>query len=201
MQTLNLAVLALALVASPFAARASGSTSTSNVNVVNTPSVNVANTPTVNVGNIPVVTLGNTPAVTVANGLEKAQRVKIEMLSGGGSGAFGYAWGPVPAGKRILVESITAVTALAVGEAPPTTIMWLGTSGQLIDANLALPLQRVGTFGPYEVKDIYSANLSVNLKLEAGDWIVYSAYSPAGVQALDFMKVTVWGVMVDAPAP
>jgi len=119
-RTIHLIVLLLACVAFSPVAKASPGT-TSNVNVVNTPNVNVANTPTVNVGNQPTVTVAtSTPTPLLVRDVDNPARQPFQDQETATFDALNPFTNvdsvPVPAGKQLVIEHVSVITTLPVGQ-------------------------------------------------------------------------------------
>ena len=125
-----------------------------------TQNVNVVNTPTVNVGSLPVVTIGGTPAVHVAN--TSAAPAVISAIDDPGRVAyqsqksvtlaspqinFGVQFPAVPANHRLVLQHIAVGVAMSV--AGPVSVGSLYSSNFFIPAGSFVNLG-FATFGSFD---------------------------------------------------
>jgi hypothetical protein len=140
-------------------AAAAPTSSTQNVNVVNTPTVNVGNTPAVTISGTPAVSanVSNTKANPLpSEDVEKLARVPYSSLvsatSCSGSALCGMYIGPVPTGYRLVVRHVSAQFQLPLGTtAPPLLDLYA------YNANPKGHWLFVGKIGPTIGSTVYSA--------------------------------------------
>lgn len=178
---------------------------TSNVNVVNTPNVNVANTPTVTLSGTPTVSLSGTPSVNVANTSTSPVPVQDVRTATsqpffhhnfftfstqfGNDSADAYT---VPAGKRLVIEYVSASGKAGHGEVFISWAIHLGPTVHYLTPILA----GSGNDG----FDYFSASAPVRGYLDAGSQLFFDVErcqfcTTANASA----SYTVSGYLVDAP--
>lgn len=204
--TVALVVSCLPLIA--YAAPAS-----KDVNVVNTPGVKVVNTPGVIVSNTPRVRIANTPGVVVSNApanpvpvaeVSRRDYVHIHdvtLISVGDDGfsvfGFGKTIYTVPAGKRLIVETVSPFVSDIQGVNYDVTLRPNDSAGGL---NFALVTKGVYAAGSIPEKGRDSTTVSAKLVVGPETDLVYqmirdvtSSPEVAGT------SITVVGYLEDAP--
>lgn len=152
-----------------------------NVNVVNTPDVNVVNTVD---QAVPVFSIGSMSE-------EEPFQEQISTVT---SGQFASGDFTLPAGKRLVIESVSAVATLSSGIVPRYLKLRTTVSGGEVEH--AIPLALVGG---ESCCDFYSAALATKIYADAGTdvRVVLELSSPTNSWAENFVSVSGFLLPVD----
>jgi hypothetical protein len=170
-------------------------------------SVQVANTPTVNVGSLPAVQVGSLPAVQVSNQLadHAVQAVvlkgQVVMLDGTFTNTQGLLSGAstfqVPAGKRLVIQSLSLFGDIPTGETLTrlAILTFTTTSAGLQEDEYDLVPVLTGTVGN---TDHYRLSQELTAYSDQNQGVTVSATRPTSSSEVQF-HFTVSGYLVDCP--
>jgi len=172
-----------------------------DVNVVNTPTVNVGNTPTVNVNGTVAVEVQNQPLqVRSAGPMELYHSAATVSIAANVQNGFG-ALAAVPAGKRLVIEYVSAVSTVAsdqnINRVSLTTTHSTG-GGSTSSVRHQFPVTDEGD-AAVAGNHVFSAGGATRLYCDAGESPQAGAFRGGNVTAPATVSVTVSGYLVDAP--
>jgi hypothetical protein len=179
---------------------------TSNVNVVNTPNVNVINTPTVNLapgGSVgitgtPTVQVGNTltnpvPVRNVNDALSPFQQRLLFNIDPGST--QGQADINVPAGKRLVIEHISARAQGPVGQKFFGSILLHSGPGAELAVHFVV-FNFQGTFGGI---DEYTASTPLRAYADVSFPSSSCSVTRSDLTGFALVDLSISGYLVDAP--
>lgn len=172
-----------------------------SVNVANTPNVNVVNAPNVNVASLPAVQV-NSSAVSPlftrgvddgANDIYHQTHAKSLF----NNSEFNFASFAVPAGKRLIIETITVRATVPPGQKAEFVLLTIGSEGSTTNDPLTVQSQGVteAVGGQERLSGTHPVRIRVDGTGQPSDITVSMTRNPAA--GLAFLLASISGYLVD----